>query len=310
MGNNQEERSAKVRRKHGILMGVPIWNGRQGWAAYADGLLTVKMTITKAVVIPVQDLAPIDFRSARSMTAGYIRFSREGGKFGDRQEIIFGSQDEGLFAQLKHLLEDEQRRGVQGSLPEEPQAEEAEGAEGEPGVETLKDEKYRAKYKIPADAVLARSAGMGYVAFDRHYVTLQWVGLGRGIVGKGVKRIPLTAITSVQMKPAGLVMSGFIQFSFAGANDVRSAFGRQSWDAMGDENTMSFNAPDEYAFLKLRDAIEQAQRALHQPVVVQTAPAPEEDVFAHLEKLGKLRDAGIVSEAEFAAKKAELLGRI
>lgn len=55
------------------------------------------------------------------------------------------------------------------------------------------------------------------------------------------------------------------------------------------------------------------------PAPVQQAPAPPaatqqpvqgDDVFAALEKLGKLRDAGVVTAEEFEAKKAELLARI
>lgn len=40
------------------------------------------------------------------------------------------------------------------------------------------------------------------------------------------------------------------------------------------------------------------------------APAGGEDVFAALEKLGRLRDAGVVTSEEFEAKKKELLDRI
>ena len=46
------------------------------------------------------------------------------------------------------------------------------------------------------------------------------------------------------------------------------------------------------------------------------APAPvqqdgdSDQIFAALEKLGSLRDMGILSEDEFAAKKAELLSRL
>ena len=36
----------------------------------------------------------------------------------------------------------------------------------------------------------------------------------------------------------------------------------------------------------------------------------EADVFATIEKLAELRDKGILSEEEFATKKAELLARI
>ncbi|WP_119728321.1 PH domain-containing protein [Thermomonospora amylolytica] len=49
------------------------------------------------------------------------------------------------------------------------------------------------------------------------------------------------------------------------------------------------------------------------PPTAAQAPAPaasQEDVFAALEKLGKLRDAGVVTAEEFEAKKKELLDRI
>jgi hypothetical protein len=42
------------------------------------------------------------------------------------------------------------------------------------------------------------------------------------------------------------------------------------------------------------------------------APAPaasqEDDMFAQLEKLGQLRDAGVLTDEEFAAQKARILG--
>jgi hypothetical protein len=45
-----------------------------------------------------------------------------------------------------------------------------------------------------------------------------------------------------------------------------------------------------------------------------TAPAvsalPTDDVFAQLEKLGKLRDAGVLTTEEFESKKAEMLARL
>jgi hypothetical protein len=39
-----------------------------------------------------------------------------------------------------------------------------------------------------------------------------------------------------------------------------------------------------------------------------TAPAPEEDVITQLERLGALKAQGILTEEEFAAEKAKLLG--
>ena len=38
--------------------------------------------------------------------------------------------------------------------------------------------------------------------------------------------------------------------------------------------------------------------------------SPDPDVLEQLRKLGELRDAGVLTDAEFATKKAELLGRI
>jgi hypothetical protein len=38
------------------------------------------------------------------------------------------------------------------------------------------------------------------------------------------------------------------------------------------------------------------------------APAPEEDVLTQLERLGALKAQGILTEEEFAAQKAKLLG--
>jgi hypothetical protein len=37
---------------------------------------------------------------------------------------------------------------------------------------------------------------------------------------------------------------------------------------------------------------------------------PQVDVMDQLAKLGQLRDAGVLTEEEFAAKKADLLGRL
>ena len=39
-----------------------------------------------------------------------------------------------------------------------------------------------------------------------------------------------------------------------------------------------------------------------------SAPAPEEDVITQLERLGALKAQGILTEEEFAAQKAKLLG--
>ena len=59
------------------------------------------------------------------------------------------------------------------------------------------------------------------------------------------------------------------------------------------------------------------QSAPQEPAQQYYAPPPEaapaaasenEDMFAQLEKLGKLHDAGVLTDEEFAAQKARILG--
>ncbi|MCC3280719.1 DUF4429 domain-containing protein [Arthrobacter sp. zg-Y40] len=308
----KNDREAKARSKHGILDDTRIWTAENGWVTYKDGLITVKMQLTPATVIPLQEITELEFKTPSRLTRGNLRFTRAGDKFSSRQEMIFTKDDEVAFTELRDELERDRKLGVTGTRPA---AAAAAGTDSQDSSDATQapgsGQEFRAKYNIPADAVLARSPGAGYVSFDGHYVTIQHLGLGRFTVGKGVKRIPITSISSIQVKPSGALVSGFIQFSLPGGTEMRSQFGRQSTDAAGDENSMMIygNEPD---FLALRDAIETAQRELHQPRVVQTAPdaAQPDDVFAQLEKLGKLRDAGILTNEEFEAKKADLLAKM
>lgn len=231
-------------------------------------------------------------------------------------------QDEPEFMHFKSVLDAERERGVTGVVPREqgsqaavseeqrtPATKPAEQAGSAPML-GIADGKFRAKYKIPKDVVLARSAGTGYISFDGHFVTIQHIGMQRGVIGKGIKRFPITAISNIHIKPAGWIVPGYMQITAVGSNEIKSQFGRQSWDALSDENAVSFDQPEEPDFLNLRDAIEAAQRDLHAPKPAAPAMPPQENIMDQLQKLGGPRDAGILTGAEFNAKKAELLGRI
>lgn len=110
-----------------------------------------------------------------------------------------------------------------------------------------------------ADAALYAKGSGGQLAFDGRFVTISRKGaLARLTVGKGEKRIPVRSITAVQWKPAGRINDGFIQLTLGGSNERRSRFGRQTYDARHDENSVLFSRRQMPMFERLRSAIEDA----------------------------------------------------
>lgn len=143
----------------------------------------------------------------------------------------------------------------------------------------------------------------GTVVFDGAFVTIQRTGaLGRLSVGKGEKRIPLASITSVQWKPPGALVNGFIAFSTGGGNERRSKFGRQTFDAVQDENSVVVTKAQGAGFEALRAAIEAAIAVPVAPVAAALGGADE------VARLAELHAAGHLSDAEYTAAKAKALG--
>lgn len=147
----------------------------------------------------------------------------------------------------------------------------------------------------------------GEVEFDGHFITIRHTGaLGRLTVGKGDKRIPITSISAVQVKPAGAMVNGYIQFTMAGGNERRASFGKQSIDAAGDENSVIFTKNQETDFLKFRDVIEKAIIERSSPqVIVSAAAGPSK--LDQLKQLGELRDSGVLSPEEFEIEKNKVM---
>jgi hypothetical protein len=145
----------------------------------------------------------------------------------------------------------------------------------------------------------------GSVEFDGHFVTIRRKGLGRLTVGKGEKRIALASIAAIQLKPAGPVINGFIQFSLPGGQERRSAFGRQTADAVQDENSVVFTRRQQPQFEALRAEIETAIMARSSP---QQVSSPAGALADQLAQLAQMRSAGLLSDREFDAAKTRLLG--
>lgn len=141
----------------------------------------------------------------------------------------------------------------------------------------------------------------GQVSFDGHFVTITRSGmLARASVGKGQKSIPISSITAVQVKAAGALTNGFVEFTVSGGNEVRSRAGSQTLDASRNENAVLFTKRQSAEMAALADAVRRAIGSAHAPVA--TSSLGDE-----LAKLGQLLEQGLLTRDEFDAQKARLL---
>lgn len=117
---------------------------------------------------------------------------------------------------------------------------------------------------------------------------------------KGTKTIPISSITSIQIKKPGMP-SGYIQFSLPGGIENRNGI----HDALKDENSVVFAQPHFETMLKIKEYIE-GQISFAKSGGARSSPQPS--LSEELQKLASLRDAGVLSEDEFASAKKRLLG--
>jgi hypothetical protein len=116
---------------------------------------------------------------------------------------------------------------------------------------------------------------------------------------KGEKVVFYSKLSGLQFKDAGK-LSGFVQFIFSGSSESKGG----TWDAAKDENTVMFAAKDRLHFLYIKDFVE--DRIAH-PASTTGAP-PKTAGIDDLERLAELKNKGIITEEEFAAKKKQILG--
>lgn len=118
---------------------------------------------------------------------------------------------------------------------------------------------------------------------------------------KSDKSVPIRSIGAVQYKAPGLT-SGFLQIAYSGAQESKGGV----FNAASDENTVMFIKKSAPAFVEIRDFIQAQLSIAHAPAPAQVAPASS--LADELTKLASLRDQGILTEDEFSAQKARLLG--
>jgi len=148
----------------------------------------------------------------------------------------------------------------------------------------------------------------GTMTFDGYQVVIQRSGFrARTTVGVSTKSIPLQSITAVQWKPAGMMVNGFIALTVPGGNERNSQFGRQTFDAVRDENAVLFTKQQMPTFERLRAEIESA--LVHGRAPRQAGQGyPQVSVADELQKLAALVQQGLLTPDEFNAQKARLLG--
>ena len=147
----------------------------------------------------------------------------------------------------------------------------------------------------------------GQVQFDGDVVRIARKGfkafMSQGL--KGEKWVHVSQLTSIQFKEADWFTHGYIQFGVMGGVESRGGV----FAARTDENSVMFFASQADAFARLKDAV---QARMHEIQAARSAPpaapAASVDPLAQIQQLGALRDQGLITDEEFEAKKAQLLG--
>jgi hypothetical protein len=139
---------------------------------------------------------------------------------------------------------------------------------------------------LPSKVVIQRSGGIGSVIFHGF---------------KGDKELYINKISSIQLKKAGF-LNGYIQFEVSGGSSSQKGI----FGATDDENTLMFNTSQAAAINHVKEVIEGIMEQLHSPSP--TSPMPVSSPAQQLKEWKELLDAGAISQAEFDAKKKEILG--
>jgi hypothetical protein len=117
---------------------------------------------------------------------------------------------------------------------------------------------------------------------------------------KGQKDILFSQISSVHLKKATTLGNGYIHFSLLGRDESRGP------DPTRDENTVMFRSARQPDFDKIKAVIETKMAAARATV---TRPRLSTmSYIEELEQLAVLRNKGVITEEEFAAKKRQILG--
>jgi hypothetical protein len=164
------------------------------------------------------------------------------------------------------------------------------------------------KTLLPGEPVLGYASGKGgimLVATDRRAIVIKAGAVATGRWGgHEVNSFGYQQITSTEMR--GGLMDGYVEISTGGVQNRQP--GRLG--QMKASNIVPYNRPSEGAFRAVVEVIRQHLYAAPGQPAPNAQPAAAPSIPQQIAELAQLRDAGVLSPAEFEAKKAELLARM
>lgn len=110
------------------------------------------------------------------------------------------------------------------------------------------------------------------------------------------KTIYLKTITGVQLKLGSSFSAGYIHFNLPGSRDK---FIFEEFSAAYNDNAVVFSKKENDTATQIKNKIEE---------LISTAPSDSNESIDDIRKYKALLDEGIISQAEFEAKKKQLLG--
>ncbi|MGA0568372.1 SHOCT domain-containing protein [Rathayibacter sp. KR2-224] len=154
----------------------------------------------------------------------------------------------------------------------------------------------------------------GLICTDRRVIILKGGFMAGQVFGTGSFQQPYRNIAGVQVKFN--IMSGYVEVNAGGMQNSSKSYWStdKNSDPSKAPNCVSLNSKAQAE--RFRQAasfiLETAHEALKPATDTSAASTrnDQDDLLESIRKLGDLRDAGILSEVEFTAKKAELLNRM
>lgn len=312
---------------------------RRGLAAKAGGLAGEPRRI------PLAALSGVAFKPATRMVNGSLRLGLGGAAPvgekdapGNRDTVVFRHKDnaafEGLFEWLQSVVARNEEMGIDPvtvpfdtgtasyteRLQDKIDTGQQRAAQAQEQAGALRQERWEGQVGEGRPDIAAAASRLGWTMGGKREIkhlhehlhdgeTVRFLAQGtyedkqgivaltdqrllflfHGVMSRAQEDFPLRGITSVQTK-SGL-MTGDLQVTVSG---MKSTIGKV---LRGDLEPLA---------AAIREGMAAAQRAPS----AEPAPPAGADPYEALSKLAQLRDAGVLSEEEFAAKKQEILSRM